>query len=110
MNTILPTIRIKQYGQSAYGSRHTGNRIRQHVLDVIDTANGPVVLDFDGIDFVAPGFADELIGVLVYHSGKAWSDEHVHLVNLDGEVAEEVHQAIAARQRLRDRKLAAHAA
>lgn len=110
MNTTLSTIFVKQDGQSAYGSRYAGNRIRQRLLDAIETATGPVTLDFAGVDFVAPGFADELIGVLVYYSGKSWFDQHVRLVNLDSEVAEDIHQAIETRQRLRDRRLAKNAA
>lgn len=105
----ITTIHIREDGQSAYGSRYSGNRIRQQVADAIEAGQEKVTLDFAGVEFVGPGFVDELLGVLVYHCGKEWFDRHLGWVNAEPEVEDEIHEIINYRNDLREQRLAAAA-
>jgi len=102
MYVFQKTICVSQASQRAYDSRYSGKRVRQAVLKALAEGPAPVVLDFKDVDFVAPGFADELVGVLVYNQGLPWLEQHIRLVNLDPDVGDDIQQAIRWRQRLRD--------
>lgn len=54
---------------SGTGTRQSGKRIRNELLNIYKSAKRPVILDFEGVGIVASSFADELIGKLVQELG-----------------------------------------
>lgn len=54
---------------SGTGTRQSGMKIRNEILNIYRTAKKPVILDFQGVGIIASSFADELIGKLVQDLG-----------------------------------------
>lgn len=54
---------------SGTGTRQSGERIRNEILNIYKSAKKPVILDFEGVGIIASSFADELIGKLVQELG-----------------------------------------
>jgi hypothetical protein len=54
---------------SGTGTRQSGSRIRNEIMNIYKTAKKPVILDFDCISIIASSFADELVGKLVQELG-----------------------------------------
>lgn len=54
---------------SGTGTRQSGERIRNEIMNIYKSVKKPVILDFDGVGIIASSFADELIGKLVQELG-----------------------------------------
>jgi hypothetical protein len=54
---------------SGTGTRQSGERIRNEIMNIYKSAKKPVILDFQGVGIIASSFADELIGKLVQELG-----------------------------------------
>jgi hypothetical protein len=54
---------------SGTGTRQSGAKIRNEVVNIYKSAKKPVILDFDDVGIIASSFADELIGKLVQSLG-----------------------------------------
>lgn len=62
------------------GARETGLLVRQIIEKKID--NNVITLDFEGIESVTQGFADELIGVLIRKRGADFVISRIRIVNV----------------------------
>lgn len=54
---------------SGTGTRQSGLRIRNEIVNIFKSVKKPVILDFEGVGIIASSFADELIGKLVQELG-----------------------------------------
>jgi hypothetical protein len=64
------------------GSRPPATRLRRKVLNLLPDMEGPLVLDFSGVQFCSSSFLDELLGRLVRELGHAEFSERVQVTNL----------------------------
>jgi len=65
------------------GTRRSGERVRNFVLNVFSEGARKVNLDFLGIGMISSSFADELVGKLVAHFGFSLFCQKVMLKNLN---------------------------
>lgn len=105
----MTNINIKSYlpANIDLGGRSLALAIRKAAVEAGRRDGWPVTLDFTGIDFITPGAADELVGVLVYRHGRAEFDNHVRLANADPMTREMLDRVIENRLRLREKRLSA---
>lgn len=54
---------------SGTGTRQSGLRIKNELLNIYKAAKKPVIIDFAGVGIIASSFADELIGKLISELG-----------------------------------------
>ena len=54
---------------SGYGTRQSGMRVRNEILNIYKESNKTIIIDFKEIAVVSSSFADELIGKLVVELG-----------------------------------------
>jgi hypothetical protein len=89
----LTTFRLAEHGEW-FATRHNARLIREQIETQIAELpdNEPIVLDFDGVEMVTGGFADELAGEL-------WTSYGSRLRIEDGneDVAEMVALALTRR-------------
>lgn len=64
------------------GTRAPARRLRTKVLNLLPDVEGPLALDFVGIERASSSFLDELIGRLAAELGDAAFRERIRLVNL----------------------------
>lgn len=54
---------------SGTGTRQSGLRIKNELMNIYRSAKKPVIIDFEGVGIIASSFADELIGKLITELG-----------------------------------------
>lgn len=54
---------------SGTGTRQSGLRIKNELINIYKSAKKPVIIDFEGVGIIASSFADELIGKLITELG-----------------------------------------
>jgi hypothetical protein len=64
------------------GSRPPATRLRRKVLNLLPDMEGPLALDFSGVEFCSSSFLDELLGRLVRELGHAEFSQRVRVINL----------------------------
>lgn len=90
----------------ALGGRALALTIRRAILRAGNTAGWPVTVDFSGVDFITPGAADELLGVLAYRNGREDFDAHIRIENAEA-IKPDVDAVVAQRLRQRAKRRAA---
>lgn len=66
---------------------HTGTRapaatLRRKIMAILPDYDGPLILDFDGVETATSSFLDELLGRLAEHLGERAFGEKIKLVNI----------------------------
>ncbi len=88
--------RIIEQG-SGTGTRQSGERIRNEIVNIYKSAKKPVILDFDGIGIIASSFADELIGKLVQELGLFQFQAAFPMKNMNGTIQSIVQRSLSQR-------------
>lgn len=82
---------------NGYGTRQSGERVRNEILNIYREANKVIVIDFDGIAVISSSFADELIGKLVIEFGFFGFNNIVRLKNMNSLIQSIVQRSVAQR-------------
>ncbi len=82
---------------SGTGTRQSGQRIRNEVLNIYNTTKKPVIIDFNGIPIISSSFADELIGKLVAQLGLFQFQNIFRLKNMNETIQSIVQRSLSQR-------------
>lgn len=82
---------------SGTGTRASGARIRNEIVNLQTTTTRPVILDFSGVSIVSSSFADELIGKLIVHYGFVAFTQTIHLRNMNQAIQSIVQRSVTQR-------------
>jgi hypothetical protein len=82
---------------SGTGTRQSGERIRNELLNIYKSAKKTVIVDFDGIGIIASSFADELIGKLVADLGLFQFQRIFQLKNMNPTIQSIVQRSLSQR-------------
>jgi len=82
---------------SGTGTRQSGERIRNEILNLTKESSYKVVIDFNGISVVSSSFADELIGKLVLELGFIGFTQRIQLIGMNDFIAPIVDRSVAQR-------------
>jgi anti-sigma regulatory factor (Ser/Thr protein kinase) len=82
---------------SGTGTRQSGERIRNEILNLMKESSYRIVIDFSGISVVSSSFADELIGKLVWELGFTGFTQRVQLAEMNDFIAPIVDRSVAQR-------------
>ena len=92
-------IALAQHG-SVLATRWLGGIVRDLVMTHI--AEGPVELDFAGVDLASPSFLDEAFGKLTDTLAPSLLNERCHIVNANPTILAMLRMAIRERRRMRE--------
>lgn len=82
---------------SGTGTRQSGERIRNEILNIYKSAKKPVILDFQGVGIIASSFADELIGKLVQELGLFQFQAAFPMKNMNSTIQSIVQRSLSQR-------------
>lgn len=82
---------------SGTGTRQSGERIRNELLNIYKSAKKPIIVDFSGIGIIASSFADELIGKLVADLGFYQFQAIFQLKNMNQTIQSIVQRSLSQR-------------
>ena len=82
---------------SGTGTRQSGERIRNEILNLTKESSYRIVIDFNGISVVSSSFADELIGKLVGELGFTGFLQRIQLSGMNDFIAPIVDRSVAQR-------------
>jgi Histidine kinase-, DNA gyrase B-, and HSP90-like ATPase. len=83
--------------ESGVGTRKSGEKIRNEMINVYKQSNKTITLDFANINIVSSSFADELIGKLVIEFGFYGFNNIFKLKNMNTNVQSIVQRSVAQR-------------
>jgi hypothetical protein len=86
-----------QNKESGVGTRKSGEKIRNELINVYKQSSKPITLDFSGINIISSSFADELIGKLVTEFGFYGFNNIIKLKNMGPSVQSIVQRSVAQR-------------
>lgn len=81
------------------GGREPAKRLRRKLLSVLPDMEGPLLIDFEGVENAASSFLDELLGRLADELGEATFNERVQVVGLTPRLRSMANVVIAHRLR-----------
>jgi len=79
------------------GTRQSGERIRNEILNLTKESSYRIVIDFNGISVVSSSFADELIGKLVVELGFTGFAQRIQLTGMNDFIAPVVNRSVTQR-------------
>jgi anti-anti-sigma regulatory factor len=79
------------------GTRASAMRIRNEIVNLLNSNKRPVLLDFDGVSVISSSFADELIGKLLITLGFVAFNQTIHLRNMNPTVQAIVQRSVNQR-------------
>ncbi len=91
---IIITLNTKESG---VGTRKSGEKIRNELINVYKQSSKSITLDFDDINIISSSFADELIGKLVTEFGFYGFNNIFKLKNMNSSVQSIVQRSVAQR-------------
>lgn len=83
--------------ESGVGTRKSGEKIRNELINVYKQTNKSITLDFANINIISSSFADELIGKLVTEFGFYGFNNIFKLKNMNSNVQSIVQRSVAQR-------------
>ena len=83
--------------ESGVGTRKSGEKIRNELINVYKQSNKSITLDFANINIISSSFADELIGKLVTEFGFYGFNNIFKLKNMNTNVQSIVQRSVAQR-------------
>jgi hypothetical protein len=86
-----------QSKESGVGTRKSGEKIRNELINIYKQSNKNITLDFTNINIVSSSFADELIGKLVTEFGFYGFNNIFKLKNMNTSVQSIVQRSVAQR-------------
>ena len=82
---------------SGTGTRQSGERIRNEIVNLFNETGKTIELDFSGIAVISSSFADELIGKLLVRFGFYQFNHYFRLQNMNNIVQAIVHRSVSQR-------------
>ncbi len=82
---------------SGTGTRHSGQALRNEIVNIINQTDAMVVIDFDRLSVVSSSFADELIGKLAVKIGFISFNQKCRLVGMNETVQAIVNRSVQQR-------------
>ena len=84
----MSVIRIKDFIENSdfAGSRLSGEKIREQIVQDIESKKDGVTLDFAQIKMITQSFGDELLGILTRGYGIEYIKKNIRLVNETDEI------------------------
>jgi STAS-like domain of unknown function (DUF4325) len=82
---------------NGYGTRQSGERVRNDILNISREVNKIIVIDFEGISVISSSFADELIGKLVIEFGFFGFNNIIRLKNMNTLIQSIVQRSVGQR-------------
>lgn len=82
---------------SGYGTRQSGARIRNELVNTYKIAKKQIYVDFDGIGIISSSFADELIGKLIVELGIFQFQSIYRLINMNETIQAIVQRSVSQR-------------
>lgn len=86
-----------QSKESGVGTRQSGEKIRNELINIYKQLNKTITLDFANINIISSSFADELIGKLVTEFGFYGFNNIFKLKNMNADVQSIVQRSVAQR-------------
>lgn len=83
--------------ESGVGTRKSGEKIRNELINAYKQSNKTITLDFTNINVISSSFADELIGKLVTEFGFYGFNNIIKLKNMNTNVQSIVQRSVAQR-------------
>lgn len=80
-----------------YGTRKSGLKVRNEIINLHSESMQPINLDFKGINLISSSFADELIGKLVLYYGFFGFNNVIRLHNMNSVVQTIVQRSVSQR-------------
>ena len=87
---------IKEKAQG-YGTRKSGLKARNEIINIYKELNQTIILDFRGVNLISSSFADELIGKLVLEYGFFGFNNVIRLKNMNSLVQTIVQRSVSQR-------------
>ena len=64
--------------------RESGLRVRVEIEKILEKEkNAVIILDFEGLELITQGFADEIVGVLIRRKGVDFVKERIKPINMN---------------------------
>lgn len=82
---------------SGTGTRQSGLRIKNELINIYKSAKKPVIIDFQGVGIIASSFADELIGKLISELGLFQFQAAFPMKNMNPTVQTIVQRSVSQR-------------
>lgn len=82
---------------SGTGTRQSGFRIKNELINIYKSAKKPVIIDFEGVGIIASSFADELIGKLISELGLFQFQAAFPMKNMNPTVQAIVQRSVSQR-------------
>ena len=83
--------------ESGVGTRKSGEKIRNELINVYKQSGNNITLDFANINIISSSFADELMGKLVTEFGFYGFNNIFKLKNMNSNVQSIVQRSVAQR-------------
>ncbi|MDO4941149.1 MAG: STAS-like domain-containing protein [Erysipelotrichaceae bacterium] len=74
---------VKKQAILGTGTRQSGKQLRKYLINIMNTSDKKIVIDFKDVDMVSSSFADELIAQLILEVGKDVYKERFVLSNVN---------------------------
>lgn len=82
---------------SGTGTRQSGLKIKNEVINLYKKAKKPVIIDFDDVGIISSSFADEFIGKLVVELGFYQFQQLFTLINMNATIQTIVQRSLSQR-------------
>jgi len=82
---------------SGFGTRQSGERIRNKILNIHQQSDKVIIIDFAGIEVISSSFADELLGKLVIEYGFFGFNNLFKLKNMNNLIQNIVQRSVSQR-------------
>ncbi|MDE7264416.1 MAG: DUF4325 domain-containing protein [Anaeroplasmataceae bacterium] len=89
---------LEQSKDEGTGTRSSGKKLRQRLLNILQIENLPVLIDFSNIESITSSFADEFIGKLISEIGFVQFSSNFRIVNANDFISNLINKAILERQ------------
>lgn len=74
---------VKKQAILGTGTRQSGKQLRKYLINIMNTSDKKIVIDFKDVDMVSSSFADELIAQLILEVGKDVYKDRFVLSNIN---------------------------
>lgn len=82
---------------NGYGTRQSGERVRNDILNIWEYSKKTIAIDFEGIAVISSSFADELVGKLVIEFGFFGFNNIIRLKNMNTLIQSILQRSVSQR-------------